>query len=151
MKNKLLPLISAGALLFAGGLVVGHAESAPAATADKHVKLMKVVKISGADAVREFQANVQLVQAQRKAVAELKEAYDKETNVLKKAEIKSKLDAAFAKLSENNELMTKTYQFSILRNYVMEIESANIYVELTPEEAAKVEHAEKAEKTKAKK
>lgn len=149
MKRNIVPLAALGAVVFAAGVACGQPKpNAPLVAPAKPQRLLKVATITGAQVVREFQANVQLVQAQRNAAAELQAAMDKETDAQKKKELQTKLDALMAKLNENNATMVKTYGFSLARNYTMEIETANIYLEVTDEEAAKIEEAAKAEAAK---
>ena len=42
--------------------------------------------------------------------------------------------------------MQKAYGFSLSRNYTMEIETAHIYMQVTDEEAARVDAASKVKK-----
>ena len=51
---------------------------------------------------REFQANVQLLQAQRQQAVELNSAMEKETNATKKKELKAKVDEMMAKLAREH-------------------------------------------------
>ncbi|HUR59200.1 MAG TPA: hypothetical protein VM029_15900, partial [Opitutaceae bacterium] len=123
---------------------------APAPTpAPQPQKLVKVATLNNAEANREFQANVQLLQGQRQAAVELNAAMDKEKDAKKKQELKTQLDQLMAKLNENNDKMQKAYGFSLTRNYSMEIEKANIYMFVTDEEAAAIEKAQQAEAKKA--
>ena len=134
------PLLS----LLAGLLLVSAAIAADTKPAAPVQKLIKVSTLSTTDANREFQANVQLVQAQRQAAVEIQAAMDKETDAAKKKELKKQFDAVMAKLNENNDAMRKAYGFSLDRNYTLEIEKAHVYMLVTEEEAAKIEAAEKA-------
>ncbi|HTZ22098.1 MAG TPA: hypothetical protein VMC06_14535 [Opitutaceae bacterium] len=169
MKQRTLRLLSLGAIFATAGFAASEPlikvpapdapASAPASTAPaqaagtptpasdaKQTKFVLVSTIKGAQANREFQANVQLVQAQRQAAVELNAAITKETDAKKKQDLQTQLDALMVKLNENNAAMTKTYGFSLARNYVFEIETANIYLQVTDEEAAKLEQAAKAKK-----
>jgi len=112
---------------------------------------VRVSTLSTVEANREFQTNVQLLQAQRQAAIELNAAHEKETDAAKKKDLKSRLDAVLARLNENNDKMRKTYGFSIDRNYTVVIETAHVYMFVTDEEAAKIEAAAKAEAAKQKK
>jgi hypothetical protein len=133
-------------LLTAGRLAAAEAaKAAPAPAAEKQQKLVRVSTLNTVEANREFQANLQLVQAQRQAVIEISAAHDKETDAAKKKELKARLDSGLAKLNENNELMKKTYGFSIERNYTLVIETAHVYMFVTDEEATKIEAAAKAD------
>lgn len=149
-RSTLLPLAVAAAILTAGtsfGLdqpSFGGKSSAPEPTkatppAKTEQKLVKVAHLPTAEANREFQTNVQLIQAQRQAAVQLNSAIEKETDPKKKASMQAELDQLMTKLNENNEKMVKAYGFSLNRNYVMEIEASNIYLVVTPEEAEKME------------
>ena len=155
MTTRILRLLtSAAALAAAAEITAAEAASknaaAPAAET-KQQKLVRVSTLATVEANREFQANVQLVQAQRQAAIEISAAHDKETNAVKKKELKAQLDAVLAKLNENNDKMRSTYGFSIDRNYTLVIEKAHVYMFVTDEEAAKIEAAAKAEAAKQKK
>ncbi len=159
MKRILPSLVLSVALAFAGAVTAAAqsgkaASKAPAATAAQPAqkKLVKVVTLNSPAAVRAFQHDVQVMQAQRQVVLELKAALDKESNPQKKKDLKQRYDAALAKLETDNAAMTKGYGFSLARNYTMEVESASIYMEVTDEEAARVvEAAKKAEAEQAQK
>lgn len=112
---------------------------------------MKVATLPTVQANREFQANVQLVQAQRQAAVELNSKWEQEKDPARKKEIKTQLDALMAKLNENNQGMMKNYGFSLTRNYTMEIEVSHIYMFVSEEEAAQIEKAQKEQEKKAKK
>ncbi len=142
--NKLALLVLAVSLPVAGVRAADTKAAAPSAPAPKQQKLLKVSTLNTAEANREFQANVQLIQAQREAAVQINAAMEKETDAAKKKELKSQLDALIAKLNENNEKMRKAYGFSLERNYTMEIEKAHVYMLVTDEEAAKIEAAQKA-------
>src|SRR5688500_25846 len=141
MKRRILTLVALSASLLTAGTACGQnkdkagktAASAPAAATPQPTKLVRVATLENAQANREFTANVQLVQAQRQAALELQDAIGKEKDSKKKAELQKQLDAVMKKLNENNELMFKTYGFSINRNYIMEVERANVYLQVTDE------------------
>ncbi|PTX94273.1 hypothetical protein [Opitutus sp. ER46] len=153
MKRTTLSVLSLSAVLLAAGFAVGQTtpKIGVGAAAPAQQKFALVATIKGAQAVREFQNNVQVLQNQRQALVDLEAAMNKEKDAKKKAKMKSDFDAQLAKLNENNALMAKTYGFSLTRNYTMEIETANIYIQVSDEEAAKIEQAVKAEQAKAKK
>jgi hypothetical protein len=155
MKRTTLVTLALGASLLTGGYLLGQSQSkspAPATNASgQQMKLVRVATLRTAEANREFQNNVQVLQNQRKAALDLQAAIEKEKDAKKKAELKSQFDAVMAKLNENNQLMLKTYGFSIDRNYVLEIEVSNIYLLVTEEEAAKIEKAEAEKKAEEKK
>jgi hypothetical protein len=145
MKRTTLTFLALGASLLTGGYLLGQSQSKSAAPAPQ-MKLVRVATLKTVEANREFQANVQLLQNQRQAALELNAAIEKEKDSKKKAELKSQFDAVMAKLNENNQLMQKTYGFSLDRNYVLEIEVAHIHVVVSEEEAAKLEKAEAEKK-----
>ena len=134
-------LQAADAVVFPGST----AQAAPApAPAQKEQKLLKVSSITTAAGFQEFQANVQVMQAQRQLAIEANTAYEKETDAKKKKELKAKLDELLAKLNENNQTMVKTYGFSLDRSYTVSVEKADIYMLVTDEEAAQIEAAQSA-------
>ncbi|MEZ0217528.1 MAG: hypothetical protein ACAH89_10360 [Rariglobus sp.] len=135
-------------LLLSATVLSASLWAAEPAAAPKEQKLLKVCTLNTAQANKEFQANVQLVQAQRQLAIEANAAFEKETDTKKKADLKKKLDALLAKLNENNQKMIKTYGFSLERSYTVSIEKADVYMLVTNEEAAKIEktQAEAAKK-----
>ena len=96
---------------------------------------MKVATLNTIDANKEFQKNVQLVQQQRalaaQVLAKLNETKDKKE--IKKLE--TQLESLQNKLNENNQLMFKTYGFSLNRNYVLTVEKSHIFMWVSEEEA----------------
>ncbi len=154
MNRNLRSLLSLGLALAAGSLAFGQTKSSPPAAAPapapKETKLVRVATLASVKANQEFQTNLQLVQAQRQAAMQLDAAVGKETDAAKKKELKKQLDAALAKLNENNAAMQKAYGFSLTRNYTMEIETSHIYLMVTEEEAAKIEQEQKAQAKKKK-
>lgn len=147
MKKSVIAILVLSACLLSSGIIAADAKkaAAPAApTAEKQQKLVRVSTLKTVEANREFQANVQVMQAQRQAAVELNAAHDKETNATKKKEIKAKLDEAMAKLNENNQKMVKAYGFSLDRNYTLVIETAHVYMFVSDEEAAKIEKEQAA-------
>jgi hypothetical protein len=151
MKRTLIRLLTVSALLVSAGTLLGQSPKG-SAPAPAQQKLLRIATLDSAETNREFQANVQLLQNQRQAAVELNAAMEKEKDAKKKKEIKAQLDQLLTTLNDNNAKMQKAYGFSLTRNYVVEIEKANIYLLVTDEEAAQIEKAEKAEKAaKAKK
>ena len=146
MKTKLLSFVALGAVVFATvlGAADDHSKSATAASAQKPTKLFKIATINGAQAVREFDHNVQVLKAERQQWLELQAAYNIETDAKKKKELKTKVDAATAKFESDSATMNKTYRFTLARNYEVEVEAINIYVQVTDEEAATIEAEQKA-------
>jgi uncharacterized FlaG/YvyC family protein len=110
----------------------------------KPQRLVQIATLNTVEANREFQANVQVLQAQRQAAIELNATMGKEKDAKKKKEVQAQLDSLMAKLNENNDKMRKAYGFSLDRNYTLVIEKAHIYMFVTDEEAAKYEQAQAA-------
>ena len=135
---RLLTLLAPLSLLAA---TLPAAQPAAKADAPKAQKLVQVSTLNTIEANREFQANVQLLQAQRQAAVELNTAIEREKDAAKQKELKGRLDALMTKLNENNALMRKTYGFSLDRNYSVVIEKAHVYMFVTEEEAAQLEQA----------
>ncbi len=135
---RLLTLLAPLSLLAA---TLPAAQPAAKADAPKAQKLVQVSTLNTIEANREFQANVQLLQAQRQAAVELNTAIEREKDSAKQKELKGRLEALMAKLNENNALMRKTYGFSLDRNYSVVIEKAHVYMFVTEEEAAQLEQA----------
>ncbi|MFZ9746501.1 MAG: hypothetical protein ACO3G4_07710 [Opitutaceae bacterium] len=135
---RLLTLLTPLSLLAA---TLPAAQPAAKADAPKAQKLVQVSTLNTIEANREFQTNVQLLQAQRQAAVELNTAIDREKDAAKQKELKGRLEALMTKLNENNALMRKTYGFSLDRNYSVVIEKAHVYMLVTEEEAAQLEQA----------
>ena len=146
MKRSLLRTLALGASLLTAGYVVGQnkpATPAPTPAPTKQQKLVLIATLNSADANREFQSNVAVLQAQRQLVLDLNAAVEKEKDAKKKQELKKELEQRLAQLNENNDKMQKSYGFSLARNYTMEIVTSNIYMAVTEEEAAKIEKEQK--------
>jgi len=98
-------------------------------------KFIAISTITG-DHIPLFERNVNLVQAQRQNLIQLKAAIEQATG-----EGKAKLEEQFKKdeetLLKNNEEMTKTYGFSLARNFEVEVLQGIFFVALTAEEAQK--------------
>jgi hypothetical protein len=144
MKRPLLPLLLLSGSLLTAGYLFGQAKSpaaAPDPTTAAQSKLVRVASLNTVQANQEFQANVQLLQRQRQLVIELSAAAEKEKDAAKKKELKAQVEKTLAQLNDNNDKMQKAYGFSLTRNYTLEIEVAHVYLQATPEEAAKIEQA----------
>jgi hypothetical protein len=135
---RLLTLLAPLSLL---ATALPAAQPAAKAEAPKAQKLVQVSTLNTVEANREFQANVQLLQAQRQAAVELNTAIEREKDAAKQKELKGRLEALMTKLNENNALMRKTYGFSLDRNYSVVIEKAHVYMFVSEEEAAQIEQA----------
>ena len=142
MTKRILSLAALGVTLFAAGVLFAQSAAPGATPAAKPQRLFKVCTLNSVQANQEFQANVQIMQAQRQVVIETNAAYEKETNAAKKKELKTKLDGLMAKLNDDNQKMIKTYGFSLDRTYTLAIEKADVYMLVSDEEAAKLEKAQ---------
>jgi hypothetical protein len=153
MKRNTPSILALAAILLTSGYLLGQGQpkAAPAAPAAKPTRLVKIATLNTAKDNQEFQANVQLVQAQRQKAIELNGAIEKEKDATKKKALQKELDELMVKLNQNNEIMIKTYGFSLTRDYTLEIEKANIYLHATEEEAARIEKAAKEQEKKSKK
>ena len=113
--------------------------------------LVKVASLNTVDANREFQKNVQLVQQQRALAAQIISKIDASSDPKEKSELQGQFDSLQKKLNENNQLMFKTYGFSLNRNYVLTVEKSHIHMWVTEEEAEalkkKIEQTPKKEET----
>ncbi len=99
--------------------------------------LVKVATIDGVVANDEFTRNVQVVQAQRQEIVRLNEVLQKADAGPARDQAQAQLDAAVKKLEVDNQTMSKTYGYSIMRNYVRVPDVSQILVVLTEEEIAK--------------
>ena len=99
--------------------------------------LVKVATIDGLVANDEFTRNVQVVQALRQEIARLNEVLQKADAGAARDQAQAQLDAAVKKLEADNQTMSKTYGYSIMRNYVRVPDVSQILVVLTEEEIAK--------------
>ena len=122
-----------------------HGQESP----KQNLKLVRVASLNTIEANKEFQKNVQLVQQQRalavQILSKMQSTQDKdEQDVLKK-----QLDSLQKKLNENNDLMFKTYGFSLNRNYVLTVEKAHVHMWVTEEEAKAIEAKSKEKQTEA--
>jgi len=119
-------------------------ENKPEPTAK--MELVKVASLNTIDSNKEFQRNVQLVQQQRALAAELLSKMDTIQDEEEHNKLQTELDALQQKLNENNELMFKTYGFSLNRNYVLTVEKSHIHMWVTEEESQKISAANKKAK-----
>ena len=110
------------------------------------MELVKVASLNTIDSNKEFQRNVQLVQQQRALAAELLSKMDTVQDEEVHNKLQTELDGLQQKLNENNELMFKTYGFSLNRNYVLTVEKSHIHMWVTEEESKKISAANKKAK-----
>ena len=111
--------------------------TSPSNPAQNKSVLVKVATIDGVVANDEFTRNVQVVQAQRQEIVRLNEVLQKADAGAARDQAQAQLDAAVKKLEADNQTMSKTYGYSILRNYVRVPDVSQILVVLTEEEIAK--------------
>lgn len=107
-------------------------------------KLVLVSTIKTVEANREFQNNVNVVQNQRNIAMELKRRIDQALTTGERQQLQARLDETVKSLDNNNALMTKTYGFSLMRNYVISFVKTRLYTPLTDEEFAKMTPEDKA-------
>lgn len=97
-------------------------------------------------ALEEFLRNYQVITNKRTNLINAKAAAEKATG-----EDKTRLDnfvkETEAEIIKDNELMAKTYGFSLARNFTMDFVEAKLFVMLTEEEVQKVQGAQAAEAT----
>jgi uncharacterized membrane protein YhiD involved in acid resistance len=109
-----------------------------------------IATIDGVEANDTFRQNVQLVQTQRDRLVQIKQVLD---NPSTKEENKAKLNEEFSKseevLKKNNDEMVKLYGFSLMRNYLLEVEESRLYTPLTEEEVKSIDAAKTAASTEA--
>jgi len=139
------PTISLFVLIMSSmAFVLNAQENKPEPTAK--MELVKVASLNTIDSNKEFQRNVQLVQQQRALAAELLSKMDTIQDEEEHNKLQTELDALQQKLNENNELMFKTYGFSLNRNYVLTVEKSHIHMWVTEEESQKISAANKKAK-----
>ena len=139
------PTISLVVLIMSSmAFVLNAQENKPEPTAK--MELVKVASLNTIDSNKEFQRNVQLVQQQRALAAELLSKMDTIQDEEEHNKLQTELDALQQKLNENNELMFKTYGFSLNRNYVLTVEKSHIHMWVTEEESQKISAANKKAK-----
>ena len=139
------PSISLVVLIMSSmAFVLNAQENKPEPTAK--MELVKVASLNTIDSNKEFQRNVQLVQQQRALAAELLSKMDTIQDEEEHNKLQTELDTLQQKLNENNELMFKTYGFSLNRNYVLTVEKSHIHMWVTEEESQKISAANKKAK-----
>jgi hypothetical protein len=140
--KRIIALVPVAAALVFAGYSLGQTGATP------QQKLVKMVSLNDAAAVHAFESNVALLHAEGQEAVDLNAAVQKEKDAKKKKELSAKLDAKLKQLNEDNAKMIKMYGFSLTRNYTMEITSAEVYLQVSDEEAAKIEQQEAAKKKK---
>ena len=114
--------------------------------ASSKMQLVKVASLNTIDANKEFQTNVQLVQQQRSLAAQLLSKMENVQDEEEHKKLEKQYEDLKKKLDENNQLMFKTYGFTLNRNYVLTVEKAHIHMWVTDEEAKKINKAGKEAK-----
>ncbi len=100
--------------------------------------LVKVASIDGLEANEEFTRNVQVIQSQRQEILKLNASTNEAAaGSDERKALQTQLDAAVQKLETDNQIMAKSYGYSIMRNYVRVPENSQVFVVLTEEEIAK--------------
>jgi hypothetical protein len=98
-------------------------------------------------AIQAFERDVKIMQANREAAIQLKAQVER-----LEGEDKIKAEEAFKaaekKLTDDNAIMTKTYGFSLTRNYIAEALTAVFFVALTQEEVQRIAQQQNAETPK---
>lgn len=122
-----------------------HGQESP----KQNLKLVRVASLNTIEANKEFQKNVQLVQQQRALAVQILSKMQSTQDQDEHDVLKKQLDSLQKKLNENNDLMFKTYGFSLNRNYVLTVEKAHVHMWVTEEEAKAIEAKSKENKTDA--
>ncbi len=101
-------------------------------------KFRLIAVIPGVEENNNFRRNVQLVQAQRNQLVQMKEA-EKTATDEQKTKLEGEIKKAEETLLKNNEEMTKRYGFSLARDYLMEVEESKLYTLVNEEQFLKAE------------
>lgn len=101
-------------------------------------KTLKVCSLNDAQANQSFQDTVSKLQQLRQQAAALKATFDAAQDERTKSYTQGQFDLAMQQLTDANTAATRSYMFSLNREYVMAIEKSTLYIAATPEEAAKV-------------
>ncbi len=114
---------------------------------DIKAKLLFIAAINGVAENDIFRQNVQLVQTQYQRLVRIKQAIDKAPAGEDKTKLEAELKKSEETLQKNNDEMIKTYGFSLMRNYTMEIEEARLYAHLSEEDLKRFNEASAAGQT----
>lgn len=104
----------------------------------ENIRLVKIATLNSVEANQEFQRNVKIMQAARENAFQLKAKFEECSDPDEKVKLHQAFEQAMESLNENNEKMIQHYGFSLNRNYIMVIERAHIYMQVTPEEAEQI-------------
>lgn len=105
---------------------------------DQDLELVKVASLNTIETNKEFQKNVQLVQQQRALAVQILSKLEKVQDKDEHDELQKQLNSLQKKLNDNNQLMFKTYGFTLNRNYVLTVEKAHVHMWVTKEEATAI-------------
>ena len=130
--TKMIPLSLALACLVSFQYLTGQQHND---TPKSNLQLVRVASLNTIDANKEFQKNVQLVQQQRALAAQISSKLDSAEDQDQRKNLEQQLENLQLKLNENNQLMFKTYGFTLNRNYVLTVEKSHIHMWVTEEEA----------------
>ncbi len=130
--TKMIPLSLALACLVSFQYLTGQQHND---TPKSNLQLVRVASLNTIDANKEFQKNVQLVQQQRALAAQISSKLDSVDDQKQRKNLEQQLENLQLKLNENNQLMFKTYGFTLNRNYVLTVEKSHIHMWVTEEEA----------------
>ena len=100
-------------------------------------KTIKVCTLGDAQANQSFQTTVQNLQQMRQQAATLKGQLDSAPDENQKNYLQGQFDLLLKQLNDANAVAKKSYVFDLNRQYVRSIEKSTLYLEATPEEAAK--------------
>ena len=100
-------------------------------------KTIKVCTLSDAQANQSFQTTVQNLQQMRQQAATVKGQLDSAPDENQKCYLQGQFDLLWKQLNDANAVAKKSYVFDLNRQYVRSIEKSTLYLEATPEEAAK--------------
>ena len=133
--TKMIPLSLALAYLVSFQYLTGQQQND---TPKSNLQLVRVASLNTIDANKEFQKNVQLVQQQRALAAQISSKLDSVEAQDQRKNLEQQLENLQLKLNENNQLMFKTYGFTLNRNYVLTVEKSHIHMWVTEEEAKEI-------------
>ena len=135
-------------------LIAATDEELAKAKQEKDFKAEDIVTIDGKQhivvstmsglAYDEFTRNYEVVKAKQQNLINAKAAAEKATGE-EKARIDAFVKEREADLIKDNELMAKTYRFTLGRNFVLDFIEAKLFVMLTPEEVQKARETQAAE------
>ena len=98
-------------------------------------QLVKIATLNTPQANDEFTRNVQIMQEQRRAVANLYALLAQEEDEDIKYNIEAKIHELMVKLNDENKRMAEAFHYTLNRRYVRSIENATVYIQLSDEEA----------------